>query len=128
VIGLDTSAVVRLLIGEPVAQAAAARALVEANAGETFVSDLVVAESYFALRHHYEVPHAHAVGALRALLEGGRVRPAGVALDVLRDAASSAAAPGIVDRLIHAGYVAEGMELHTFDRAAAKLQRAKLIG
>ena len=72
-IGLDTSAVVRLLVGEPAAQAAAARALVDAHAGEVFVSDLVVAEAYFALRHHYDVPHPETVAALRALIEDRRI-------------------------------------------------------
>ena len=125
-IGLDTSVVARLLVGEPAAQAAAARALIDAHAGEVYVSDLVVAETYFALRHHYAVPHGETIRSLRALLEDRRVRATGVALDVLRGAAG-APTPGFVDRLIHGGYDADGIELHTFDRSAARLPRAKLI-
>jgi predicted nucleic acid-binding protein len=125
VIGLDTSVTVRLLIGEPPVQAEAARALVAANAGEVFVSDLVASETYFALRHHYEVPHAEAAASLRALLEDRRIRSTGVALDVLRE--NTRGGPGLADRFIHADYLAQGMELRTFDRAAARLSRAKLI-
>lgn len=52
-IGLDTSVVVRLLIGEPVEQAAAARRLLdEQPRGSCAISDMVVGEAYFALRHH----------------------------------------------------------------------------
>ena len=109
-------------------QAVAARALVEARPGEVCVSDLVVAETYFALRHHYEVPHAQSVVALRALLEDRRIRPTGAALEVLRDEAGLKLSPGFVDRLIHSDYVSDGIELRTFDRAAARLSRAKLIG
>ena len=125
-IGLDTSVLVRLLVGEPAAQAHAARALVDAHAGEVFVSDLVAVETYLALRHHYAVPHDEALRAMRSLLEDPRVRGTGAALDVLREM-KGAAAPGLVDRMIHADYLAEGMELRTFDRAASRLRRAALI-
>jgi len=55
-IGLDTSVVLRLLIGEPRAQAEVARRRIERAliAGEkVIVTDLVVAEAFHALRHHY---------------------------------------------------------------------------
>ena len=48
--------VVRLLVGLPEVQAAAARRRLEraVERGEpVFVSDLVLAESYHALQHHY---------------------------------------------------------------------------
>lgn len=69
-IGLDTSVILRLLIGEPAAQAERAwRALTEARAAgdATVLSDLVVSETYFALQHHYRVPKAEALEQLRAL-------------------------------------------------------------
>ena len=58
-IGLDTSVVVRLLVGEPQNIARATRRRLEraVEAGErVLVSDLVIAEAYFALQHHYGIP------------------------------------------------------------------------
>jgi predicted nucleic acid-binding protein len=100
--GLDTSVVVRLLVGEPAAQAEAARRMLD-TAPSTGVSDLVVGEAYFALRHHYRVPHAETVRALRALLADARVEATGVAREVLAAAPESDTAPGLMDRLRKAG-------------------------
>jgi len=66
-IGLDTSVVLRLLIGEPRAQADVARRRIERAliAGEkVVVTDLVVAEAFHALRHHYDVPQTGVVDRL----------------------------------------------------------------
>ena len=57
--GLDTSVVVRLLVGVPESQALAAKDFLDACqlAGtRACVSDMVVAEAYHALIYHYEVP------------------------------------------------------------------------
>jgi predicted nucleic acid-binding protein len=128
-VGLDTSAAVRLLVGEPREQAEAARRLLDMSgkADPAAVSDLVVGETYFALRHHYRVPHRRAVGAMRALLWDARIGPTGVALEVLDALPDKETAPGLMDRLIHADYRRHGLELRTFDRDAAKLERARLI-
>jgi len=129
--GLDTSVVVRLLIGEPAQQAEAARRMLDeraaAKAPPTAISDLVVGESYFALRHHYGVPHARAVAALRALLNDPRVFPTGVARQVFALHQREIAAPGVLDRLIHGDYDRAGAVLLTFDRRAARLPGARLI-
>ena len=80
IVGLDTSVVVRLLTGMPVEQANSARAALEAQPyGSVAVSDLVVGETYFALRHHYGVPHGRTIAALRAFLFDSRIRATGVA-------------------------------------------------
>lgn len=122
---LDTSVVVRLLVGQPVGQAVAARKLIEG--GLAAVSDLVVGESYFALRHHYRVPHEHAVAALRALLADPRVTATGVAREVLAAAPERDVPPGLMDRLIHADYRGAGVEFTTFDRDAASLEGGRLL-
>jgi predicted nucleic acid-binding protein len=129
-IGIDTSVIVRLLVGEPAGQAAAARRLVEARAsgGMTVaVSDLAVGEAYFALRHHYRVPHVQAVRALRALLADVRVNPLGSAAEVLATPDAETPAPGFMDRLIHADYQRASADFATFDRQAARLPGAELI-
>lgn len=127
--GLDTSVTLRLLTGEPAAQAEAAHRLVAAD-GHVTISDLVVGETYFALRHHYGVPHAPALRQLLELLEDTRVVPSGVARAVLREALaarSPATAAGLIDRLIRADYAMDGLEVFTFDRNFARLSGVRLV-
>lgn len=125
-IGLDTSVVLRLLVGAPPDQARAALAFVRENlsAGRRVVaSDLVISEAYFALHAHYEVPKQEAVAALLEMLGAGLVGPAdGPAITrALAAAARAPAKPGFVDRLIHAQYERMSASLVTFERAAARL-------
>lgn len=128
-VGIDTSVAVRLLIGEPVAQAEAARQLLDAHQQVAVtISDLVVGETYFVLRHHYAVPHGEAVATLRAFLADRRVLATGAALALLLALPDREAAPGFMDRLIHADYARDGSSLVTFDRSAAKLSGARLLG
>lgn len=129
-VGLDTSVVLRLLTGQPTEQAERARVLVASAASPVLVSDLVVAETYFALRHHYAVPHGEVVSVLADFLADARVRATAIARHVLADLAmraSSKRAPGLVDRLIHSGYASDDVPLVTFDRALARLPEARLL-
>ena len=126
--GLDTSVVVRLLIGAPADQAEAARrALAAQPRGSFAVSDLVVGESYFALRHHYAVPHGEAVSALLALLTDPRVMSTGVAKSALTHMPHRESGAGFMDRLIYASYQADDVTMLTFDRAAARLPGTQLV-
>lgn len=127
-VGLDTSVVLRLLVGAPAHQAQAARRLFESQpVASVALSDIVVGETYFALLHHYDVPHAKAIAALSALLSDPRVRSTGVARRVLAHASVRDTGPGLMDRLIHAGYQRDDAALLTSDRAAARLPGARLI-
>jgi len=130
--GLDTSAVLRLLTGQPPAQAKRAFALVNEarEAGRrAIVSDLVVSEAYFALHTHYHVPKRQAVHQLLKLLQSGLVEPelTGCALDALQAMATGPQKPGFVDRLIHAQYARLGARSVSFDRAFRKLTNALLL-
>lgn len=130
-VGLDTSVTLRLLTGEPGDQAETARAFVAAAAEPVSISDLVAGESYFALRHHYGVPHVEAVRALLGLVSDPRVMALGAARTVLADAASLSHAksqPGLMDRLIHAAYEREGVRVVTFDRAMGRLEGVEVMG
>ena len=84
-IGLDTSVVLRLLTGVPLGQAEAARRMLAASRDTIFVSDLVVSESYFALRHHYEVPHANAARALAVRSQSKKCTSVSMAVQEFRD-------------------------------------------
>jgi predicted nucleic acid-binding protein len=132
VVGLDTSVLIRLLIGVPADQATTALELVRESrlAGRRVVaSDLVVSEAYFALHFHYDVPKPEAITALRQVLQSGLVDPAdGPAVtEVLEEMARSSAKPGFVDRLIHAQYGRLPATMATFERAAGRLARVTVL-
>ncbi|MBI2922774.1 MAG: PIN domain-containing protein [Planctomycetes bacterium] len=125
-LGLDTSVVVRLTLGEPVELAGAAlRRLGRARAdGESVhVSDIVLAEAYVALQYHYSIPKADAVGFLRRLSESGMVVVHPRTLAALQ----SSSAAGLADRLILARHEIEGWKTLTCDRRQAKAGQAELI-
>ena len=76
-IGLDTSVVLRLLIGEPRAQAEVARRRIERALiadEKVIVTDLVAAETFHALRHHYDVPQRMALSRLQEFFSAGVVQ------------------------------------------------------
>jgi len=128
-IGLDTSVVLRLLIGEPRAQAEAARRRIERAlaASETVVvTDLVVAEVFHALRHHYDVPQTVALGRLQAFFNAGivQVDPVGAAEALGHEGRGRA---GVVDRLIVARHRSLGATTATFDRRQARLEGGILL-
>jgi predicted nucleic acid-binding protein len=123
-IGLDTSVVLRLLTGEPEALArVATRRLEEAVASQetVIVTDLVAAETYHALRHHYAMPEGEARSLLRRFLTSGVVHldPPG-ALAAFQPGAGA----GLLDRLIHARHQEAGATTLTFDRQQGKLAGA----
>jgi len=129
-IGLDTSVVLRLLVGEPASQAERAwQSILDARAAgdRVVVSDLVVSETYFALQHHYGVPKQLALQHLQALLDSGDISASGCAAGVLKTPGLATAKPGFVDRMIHADYLRDAGRVLTFEKAAGKLPRARVL-
>ena len=123
-VGLDTSVVLRLLVGRPEALTAAAVAFLNVlhRRGDVpVVSDLVAAETYFALQFHYEISKGDALSALREMFAGREIRSTGHAAEVLEMPGLAGAKPGFVDRLIHAAYTEDGGAMATFEKAGAKL-------
>jgi predicted nucleic acid-binding protein len=121
-IGLDTTVLVRLLVGEPAHQAQLARTFLEralASGDDIVASDLALAEAYHALHYHYGVPKGEALTHLRAMLASGVVQidPPGSlwAFEPLSGA-------GLVDRLIVARHRANRATTWTFDRKLAALE------
>jgi predicted nucleic acid-binding protein len=130
-VGLDTSVVLRLLTGQSAAQAAAAVAFLDdlqRRGDRPIVSDLVVAETCFALHHHYGVSKADALGALRRLFDEGEIASSGAARAILGSRGLASAKPGFVDRLIHQDYSAGGGRMATFETASAKLDAVTVLG
>ena len=128
-IGLDTSVVLRLLMGEPRAQMEIARRRIDRAliAGEqVVVTDLVIAEAFHALRHHYGVPAAVALGQLQEFLGSGvaNVDPVTVRETLGSEERGRA---GVVDRLIVARHRGLGATTATFDRRQARLEGGVLL-
>ena len=123
-IGLDASVVARPLVGLPESQARVARRRLEGavEAGEpVVVSDLVIAETYHALQHHYAVPKAQARAILRRFVGSGIV---GIEPRAAFDALEVAGGAGLVDRLIHLRYRSLGAITLTFERRQGSLEGA----
>lgn len=129
-VGLDTSVVLRLLVGEPPSQAERAwQSILDANAAgdQAVISDLVVSETYFALQHHYGVPKQLALQQIQALFDSGDISPSGCAADVLKTPGLATAKPGFVDRMIHADYLRDAGRVLSFEKAASKLSRTHVL-
>lgn len=126
-LALDTSVVVRLLVGEPADQHDRARGRLErarAEAEPVYVTDLVVVETYYAIRHHYGVPDGEARSRLAQFLASGVVEPDPAGLG---EAVAAGPPPGLADRLIHHRHGERGSTTVTFDRGQAALAGAELL-
>lgn len=122
--GLDTSVLMRLLTGQPASLAVLAReylAEVEESGSVVFVSNLVVAETYFACQHHYGIPKAEVLAGLSILLSKPTFVVQSGVLDALARKGLATAKPGFIDRLIHSEYAASGLDLVTFEKASTNL-------
>jgi predicted nucleic-acid-binding protein len=118
---LDTSVLLRLLVGEPEKQSKiATEALDELckSGGRAFVSDLVLCETYFALQFHYKVPKKEAITVLKNLSQSEEMECSTIARSVLMQTNLHSANPGFVDRLIHAQYEATGAPMGAFEKAS----------
>lgn len=127
-LGLDTSVVLRLLTGEPAPEARAARARIErayADQERVVVTDLVLAEAYFALHYHYGIPKQEARSHLRRMARSGIVALSPPEAVWALDESTGA---GLVDRLIHARHRAEGAVTLTLDKKMAALEGAIRVG
>lgn len=127
-IGLDTSVVLRLLTGEPAVDARLARVRIErahAAAEMVLVTDLVLAEAYFALHYHYGLAKDEARACLRRMADSGIVTivpPEAVA------ALDPGGGAGVADRLIHARHRSVGAITLTFDKRMSAREGAVRLG
>lgn len=119
-IGVDTSVIVRYLVGSPAAQAKRAAALIDADDTEIGVSLVALAECAHVLRTQYGVDQRDIIDSLIGLLQRENVRVIGLRTDLLADTLVRARAlPGrpIPDAMIVASTLAgDALPLATFDR------------
>ncbi len=127
---LDTSVVIRLLTGQPVAQFNTAMKFLSgarAKAATIHVEDLVLAEAYYALQAYYEIPKDKALAALATFADATGTTLSEVAQYVLSTPDLDTAKPGFVDRLIHGQCSTRNHTLVTFEKAARKLPRTQIL-
>ena len=121
---LDTSVVMRLLVQEPSGQYIRAAVFLEEKlvaGASVFVSDLALAEAYFAMQSFYQVPKAKALELLLGFIRTPGINSSNHALAILSLPNLASAKPGFVDRLIHGSSRAAGQTLVTFEKAAKNL-------
>ena len=85
------------------------------------MTDLVLAEAYHALQHHYGVPKAETRSILHRFATSGAVF---VDPDEAVAALESRPGAGLVDRLVHARYRSLGVVTTTFERKQGALEGA----
>lgn len=127
---LDTSYVLRFLTFDPHPQYLEAAAFYEeasAAGVRLVVSDLVLAEAYFALQHHYDFPKDEALKALAAFAAKRGIETSASAQALIMQPDLATANPGFVDRLIHGASHAAGHVLVTFEKASRKLPRTRVL-
>lgn len=127
-VGLDSCVVLRLLTGEPEAQAHVAKCFVEKCGSDQVVvcvSDLVVSEVYHALIYHYEVPKSQAAKAIYEFLSSSQIRAGGHAMAALADYRGSGA--GLVDRMIRLDFLDHASEVVTFDSDFSRLENVRRL-
>lgn len=123
-IGLDTSVVLRLLTGEPPDQAQRALGEIQRlirDGATLLVSDLVVAEVYYAFQYHYAVSKSESLRLINLFLAESGVKALGVAAAVAATPNLATVKPGFVDRLIHGEYMLSVKQVLTFEKAGGRL-------
>jgi predicted nucleic-acid-binding protein len=127
---LDTSVVMRLLTGQPLALATSARrymAETQQAGAKVFVSNLVVLEACFACQHHYGMAKDAVLTGLQRLLSMPTFVVHPQLLPLLATEGLATAKPGFLDRLIHAEATTARLPLVTFEKAAARLPHTLLL-
>ena len=120
VIGVDTSVIVRYLVGTPMAQARRATALIDDDGTEIGVSLIALAETAHVLRTQYGIEQRDILDSLIELIQRENVHVLGLRTDIL--VAMLVRARGLPGRpipdamLVAASVAADALPLATFDR------------
>lgn len=123
-IAVDTSVLVRYLVGTPVAQARRAATLIDDDSAEVGISPVALAECAHVLRTQYDVQPRDIIDSLIDLVQRDNIRLLGLSTElVVQHLVLARSMPGrpIPDALIVAAAVAGNAEaLATFDRDEAR--------
>nr|WP_328988130.1 PIN domain-containing protein [Thiorhodovibrio winogradskyi] len=122
--------VLRLLVQEPKPLYQCASIFLEercAAGASVLVSDLVLAEAYFALQSFYRMSKQDALRTLAAFIATPGIQVTPGAKTALQLPNLASANPGFVDRLIHGEAHAQGRRLISFEKAARKLDQVIVL-
>ena len=127
---LDTSVLVRILVGSP--QPLASQVVFEIErrrrAGDVIrVSNLVLSEAYYAVQYHYGVSKASVLNALRILSTQKGFEFTPEAVTALSLPGIERASPGFVDRLIHGEQHRQGIHVLSCEKKFRKLPDAEIL-
>lgn len=128
--GLDTSAAIRIITGEPAALAAEVQDRIadlrdEGNA--FYISALAASEIYFALQRHYRKTKEDAITSMRALADEEGFVFAPEAKAALDTPEVWKASPGFVDRMIAGEYADRGYVTLSCEKSFRRLDFAEVI-
>lgn len=129
-IGLDTSALVHIISGEPPEAAErVARHIADVldGGGTCLVSDIAAFEAYYALQQFYGMTKGEVIGHLRALSVTPGFRFTGTVASILETPNLDRANPGFIDRVIAEEYRAAGATTVSCEKSFRKLPMALVI-
>jgi len=127
--GIDTSILVRLVTGDPVAGfehcVRKLTGLIERQDAEVFASNQVIGEAYVAVQHHYGVSKTDARSGLLEVLRSGLVAPLNGSATLAALATDSGC--GLLDRLIADDYQRASVVTLTLDKKMAALPETRRL-
>ena len=129
-VGLDTSALVRIISGEPpeLAEKVARRLSGIIDGGGTcLVGDIAAFEAYYALQQFYGMTKGEALGHLRELAATPGFRFSRTVAAILQTPNLDRANPGFIDRVLAAGYRAAGAATLSCEKSFKKLPNAIVV-
>ena len=129
-VGLDTSALVRIISGEPPELAEkVARRLAEIldDGGECEIADIAAFEAYYALQQFYGMTKAEVLEQLRRLSVTPGFRFSPVATAVLETPNLERVNPGFVDRVLAEGYRSRGFTTLSCEKSFRSLPLSEVV-
>ena len=128
--GCDTSFLMRILTNHPapLARLAIETAHSHIRNGDRFeISDLVLAEAYYALQASYGVAKGDALSILRRISTAEGFVVGSHAIEALATPNIEKASPGFVDHLIHGAYLADGKTTISCEKSFRKLPLSEVV-
>lgn len=128
--GLDTSVVLRLLTDEPTELASHALERYQrgiANGDDFAVSDVVAAETYYALQHHYNKTKEESLVALMMFSGGEGISFSPDFMAAIKTPNIHKANPGFVDRMLVSGYTSKGQITLSCEKSFRRLPDTEVI-
>ena len=129
-VGLDTSALVRIISGEPPELAEkVARRLAEIldGGGECEIADIAAFEAYYALQHFYGMTKAETLEHLRRLSVTPGFRFSPIVTAVLETPNLERVNPGFIDRVLGEGYRTRGVTTLSCEKSFRKLGLSEVV-